>query len=181
MLTVITGPMFAGKTSALISRGISHVIAEDTVIAFRPSNDIRYEMEYICTHDGSKFAAYTIDKKNVSECYKYIKKYIPNVVLFDEAQFFDKDNLLKVIYDCASSINVIVAGLAQNAYGEPFGAMPELLAFADNIVCLKAVCSRCKKTDSATRTFSKIKLKNTIVVGGAEIYEPRCFDCWSNK
>jgi thymidine kinase len=76
--------------------------------------------------------------------------------------------------------HVIVAGLPQDSYGKPFGAMPTILAMADNIVCLKAVCSKCKKINSATRTYRKIQDKAQVVVGGIDMFEPRCFECWSN-
>ena len=180
MITVITGPMFAGKSSALISRGISHVIAGDGVIAFKPVTDDRYDLENITTHVGGKFLAYSMSTNNFWEDANETFSKYPlgdsidvNVILIDEAQFFKPSEILLCVSEWNEWAHVIVAGLAQNCYGKPFGAMPELLAIADNIVCLKAVCSKCKKVNSATRTFSKIKLKEEIRVGGTDIYEAR--------
>ena len=182
MLTVITGPMFAGKSSALISKGISHIIAGDCVVAFKPSIDDRYDTENITTHYGDKFSAYVVNSDSFfNEAYECFKKYDRDmdVILIDEAQFFNRVQILRCINEWIEWSHVIVAGLAQDSSGRPFGAMPDILALADNIICLKAVCSRCKKVNSATRTFSKIKLKSKIVVGGSDIYEPRCFGCWN--
>lgn len=185
MLTVITGPMFSGKSSALISKATSHVIAGDTVIAFKPRSDDRYDLENIVTHYGERFTAYPIDTDNVvTETYKVFSRYSkdnihPDVILFDEAQFFNKDQMLATAKDCIEWAHVIVAGLAQDSFGKPFGAMPELLSFADNIVCLRAVCSKCKKVNAATRTYRKTNSNEQVAVGGIDMYEPRCFRCWN--
>jgi len=180
MLTVITGPMFSGKSSTLISKAISHVIAGDIVVAFKPNTDNRYTENNIATHYGDKFPAFAVGtNKIIEECYGNLKgKPTPNVILIDEAQFFEKEGLIALVHDFVCWSHVIIAGLAQDSYGKPFGAMPELLSFADNIVCLKAVCSKCKKVNSATRTYRKTKDKTQVVVGGIDSFEPRCFECW---
>lgn len=184
MLTVITGPMFSGKSSALISRGVSHVIAGDGVIAFKPVIDDRYDLDNIVTHRGNKFLAYTISTDNLwDEANEIFSKYPlgdldVNVLLIDEAQFFKKSEILMAVNEWNEWAHIIIAGLAQDSYGKPFGAMPELLAFADNIVCLKAVCSKCKTVSAATRTYRKTKDKSQVVVGGIDSFEPRCFECW---
>ena len=98
--------------------------------------------------------------------------------MIDEAQFFKRSEILTCITEWEEWAHVIVAGLAQDSFGKPFGAMPEILAVADNIVCLKAVCSKCKKINSATRTYRKVKSNEQIVVGGIDSFEPRCFECW---
>ncbi len=184
MLTVITGPMFAGKSSALISRGISHVIAGDGVIAFKPSIDNRYDLNNITTHIGGKFLAYAVSVNDLfDEANKVFAKYPlgdidVSVILIDEAQFFNKEEILLCVNEWTEWAHIIVAGLAQDSYGKPFGAMPGLLAYADNIICLKAVCSKCKTVSSATRTYRKTKDKSQVVVGGIDAFEPRCFECW---
>lgn len=183
MLTVITGPMFSGKSSALISKGISHVIAGDTVVAFKPKSDDRYSTENITTHHGDKFSAYPVELDNFwEEANKFFEKYNEdiNVIIIDEAQFFDKEEIMLCVNEWTEWAHVIVAGLAQDSYGKPFGAMPYLLAYADNIICLKAVCSKCKQVNSATRTYRKTKDKSQVVVGGIDSFEPRCFRCWDN-
>jgi len=174
--------MFSGKSSALISKAMSHIVAGDIVIAFKPKIDDRYSKSDITTHYGDKFSAYAVDSNSFfNEAYKCFKKYDRdiNVILIDEAQFFNKVQILRCIDEWSEWSHIIVAGLSQDSYGKPFGAMPELLALADNIVCLKAVCSRCKKINSATRTYRKTKDKGQVVVGGIDAFEPRCFECWN--
>lgn len=184
MLTVITGPMFAGKSSTLISKGISHVVAGAGVIAFKPANDDRYDLDNITTHVGGKFLAYPVPINNLFDAANDVfSKYPPgdldiSVILIDEAQFFKPSEILLCITEWNEWAHIIVAGLAQDSYGKPFGAMPEILAAADNIVCLKAVCSKCKKVNSATRTYRKTKDTSQVVVGGIDLFEPRCFGCW---
>lgn len=184
MLTVITGPMFAGKSSALISKGVSHVIAGDGVIAFKPTSDDRYDLNNITTHHGDKFLAYAVPANNLwDEANKVFSKYPlgdidVSVILIDEAQFFKKSEILMATNEWIEWAHLVVAGLAQDSFGKPFGAMPELLSMADNIICLKAVCSKCKKVNSATRTYRKTKDTSQVVVGGIDSFEPRCFGCW---
>lgn len=179
MLTVITGPMYAGKTSALISKAIAHVIAGRLVIGFKPSNDERYDKENIVSHAGYKFPAIRLDIKNPTEAFKYLSKW--DVFVFDEVQFFDAYGFEQLItqFLYGEEKIIIVSGLSQDSDGKPFGAMPTLLYMADEIVHLKAVCSKCKKINLATRTYRKDKNnKKQVLVGGAELYEARCFSCW---
>ena len=182
MLTVITGPMFAGKTSRLIALARSHVIAGKDVIGFKPSNDSRYVGDSIITHDTQKFPAFVIDKNKPEECFSKIGCVGENadVVVFDEAQFFDKHKFSAMIRKmvCRWGYDVIISGLSMDSSGQPFGAMPYLLEVADEIISLKGVCSKCKSINMATRTYRKDGSTEQIVVGGADKYEPRCFTCW---
>jgi len=86
--------------------------------------------------------------------------------------------LLEVDFLLSTGKSVICAGLAQDAFGKPFGPMPLLLSRADNIIHLTAVCAKCKGIGKATRTFRRGESKEQTVVGGAELYEPRCYECW---
>ncbi len=185
MLTVITGPMFSGKSSALISRGTSHVIAGNGVMAFKPANDDRYDVNNIVSHFGSKFFAHAVSISELwDDANDIFSKYHGldiNVILIDEAQFFEKSEILMAVNEWDEWAHVIIAGLSQDSFGKPFGAMPELLSIADDIVCLRAVCSKCKKVNAATRTYRKIENNEQVAVGGIDMYEPRCFECWSNK
>ena len=183
MLTVITGPMYSGKSSALISRAISHAIADDFVIAFKPAIDKRYDEINISTHDNRTFPSYPVNLDCFMRCNEVVDNLTiqgkrPNVILFDEVQFFNKEDILSLIEEFMTFSHVIVAGLKEDANGKPFGAMPEILCMADDIICLKAVCSKCKKINSATRTHAKKKINGQILVGGIDIYEPRCLECW---
>lgn len=182
MLTVITGPMFSGKSSRLITMGMANSIAGRKVLGFKPSNDTRYGRD-IVSHNGVSFPAISINKDNPYKCIEYIKEEKPDVVLFDEVQFFDIEKFTSLILYIAivNRYDVVCSGLTQDYMGNPFGATPNILAMADDIICLRAVCSKCKKLDTATRTYRKTKDKEQVVVGGSNMYEPRCFDCWSES
>lgn len=180
MLTVISGPMFSGKTSRLISMIKANIIAKNEVEVFKPSNDSRYGLEYISTHDGVEIKAEILDVNRPLESY-YIDDWFPTkaVVFFEECQFFKPDDFVLLVKRImAEKRNVICAGLPNDFKGEPFGAMPQLMAMADEVISLKAVCSKCKEIGMATRTFRKTKDTEQTVVGGAEMYEPRCYGCW---
>lgn len=188
MLTVISGPMYAGKSTALISKCISHVIAGQDVLAFSPSIDNRYDSKNIVTHDGRKFPSIKVKTDNPEDILlswnKFSKEMLNiKVLAFDECQFFEPKMFIElvnyVLHELDGDIEVICAGLSQDSFGEPFGAMPHLLSIADSIVHLKAVCSVCKGINKATRTFRKTEGKDQIAVGGVESYEARCFKCWS--
>jgi thymidine kinase len=186
MLTVVTGPMFAGKTSKLISMCLSNVVAGNRVVVFKPTNDNRYDGSSIVSHNLDKFASVSIGYNTPKDVFKVIddmadKAMWADVVFFDEVQFFSSEiiEVVEYILSMRSIKEVVCGGLAQDTFGKPFGSMPHLLSIADNIIMLKAVCSFCKKIDMASRTFRKIKTKEQVVVGGADLYQAACFNCWS--
>jgi thymidine kinase len=183
MLTVITGCMFAGKSSRLISLCTSHVIAGDSVVVFKPAIDNRYDTKFVVSHNLDKFACTPI---GIDLSYRVITENIQgkDVVCFDEAQFFQPNQFMEVLdilFAAKHVKRIICAGLASDANGMCFGAMPELLAMADEIISLRAVCSKCKKIDAASKTYCKKKLESQISVGGSEMYEARCRRCWSDE
>ena len=182
MLTVIHGPMFAGKSTRLVSLARANIIAGRDVVGFKPSNDNRHPGENISTHDEIQFPAFVINKNKPQECFDSIRSagHKVDVLIFDEAQFFTKEPMEALIKRavCNWGYDVIVAGLSMDSEGRPFGAMPYLLAVADEIISLKAVCVKCKSINMATRTFRKDGTTEQVAVGGAEMYEPRCFTCW---
>jgi thymidine kinase len=105
----------------------------------------------------------------------------PDVIAIDEAQFFDASQLITTIetFLYVDGLTVIVSGLSQDSDGKPFGAMPHLLAIADDIIHLKSVCAKSKKIGAATRTYRKDQTNtNQVAVGGAEMYEPRSYEAW---
>ena len=178
MLTVINGPMFSGKTSRLISLCAANVIAGNSVTVFKPSKDDRYELNNIVSHSLEKFAAYPIN--NAKDAYPILERRDgSDIICFDEAQFFD-EGLIDVVTSFYGTLTkeIICAGLSQDSNGKPFGSMPYLLAVADNIINLRAVCSRCRSVDEATRTFRKIHNNEQVLVGGIDKYEANCFQCW---
>ncbi len=184
MLTVFTGPMFSGKTSGLISRAMSHVIAGDFVIAFKPTIDNRYDNTKITTHDKKSFPSYPVHPDNAFiECNEILMRLLGygqkvDVIAFDEAQFFRSEDMISLVEEYMTWSHVIVAGLKEDSKGATFGAMPQLLCMADDIICLKAVCAKCKKINAASRTYAKKEISGQILVGGIDVYEPRCLRCW---
>lgn len=178
-LEVITGPMFSGKSSELIRRVRVARIAEQRVVIFKHSLDSRYSKNYIQTHIGEKMES--IPVSNVNEILNKLKGVEFDLVAIDEVQFFG-DELINL---CKELINrkykVIVAGLDTDFRGEPFGPVPELLAIADSITKLYAVCNKCKGKANMTQRFINGKTAKysdpIILVGAKESYEARCRNC----
>lgn len=182
MLTVITGPMFAGKTSTLIALIEAHKIAGQKVLAFKPHRDDRYNENAYVTHDGQELAVQSVE--SLDEVFIEVFGNNPNVdvVCFDEGQFFNPADLIKTVEMLTKhDYSVVVAGLAQDSFGKPFGAMPQVMAMADRLIPLSAVCVKCKSIGAATRTHRKCDSTEQVVVGGKDIYEPRCFRCWREE
>lgn len=174
-LEVITGPMFAGKSEELIRRVKTLSYTKMKIIAFKPAIDDRYDKTAIASHDGTKYEAYAI--KNAQSILELVKQDT-QVVAIDEIQFFDM-SIVKICEELADrGIRVIAAGLDLDFKGEPFGPMPELLARAEFVTKLSAVCTVCGC--AATRTQRLIDGKPAdfndpiIKVGAKENYEARC-------
>lgn len=174
-IEVITGPMFAGKSEELIRRIKTLSYTKMKIVAFKPAIDNRYDKTAIASHDGEKYEAYAIkDAKSIID----LVKPDTQVVAIDEVQFFSED----IVSICESladrGIRVIVAGLDMDFRGEPFGPMPQLLARAEIVTKLTAVCTCCGC--AATRTQRLIdgkpaKYNDPIIqVGAKESYEARC-------
>ena len=186
MLTVITGPMFSGKTSRLISLIDSNIIADLGTLIFKPSNDTRYDVtNTIRTHTGRFSPAMSVNKDKPMQILNCLltcedEQFSVDDVAIDEVQFFNKNGICQLVNHLLfiEKKHVIVAGLPNDFEGCAFGGMPVLMSMADEIISLKAVCAKCKKINGATRTFRKTKDTTQTVVGGADIYEPRCFECW---
>lgn len=178
-IEVVCGPMFAGKTEELIRRIKRLEFANQSVLVFKPSLDNRYNSKNeIVSHDLSKKPSIIINES--SEIFKYIDDSIDAVVI-DEAQFFDK-GIVSVVEKLADQkIRVICGGLDRDFRGEPFGPMPQLLAIAEFVTKLTAICV--VSGEPATRTQRLINGKpahyndELILVGASESYEPRSRSC----
>lgn len=174
-IEVICGSMFSGKSEELIRRVRRVQIARKKVQIFKPLLDNRYHVQYIYSHNGSKLKATCIE--NPEEILKLVKHDI-EVIAIDEAQFFD-DRIIEVCQILANQgKRVIVAGLDQDFRGEPFGPIPALLAIAEYVDKLQAICMVCGRP--ATRTQRLVNGKPadyndpTILIGAKESYEARC-------
>ena len=180
-IEVITGCMFAGKTEELIRRINRIKYAKKDVLVFKPNIDNRYSEKEVVSHNLKKVDSIpVIDSKEIKE---YISKLnnLPYAICIDEAQFFDK-GLIDLIEDLADKgVRVIVAGLDLDFRGEPFGIMPDILARAEEITKLHAICQVCG--DIASRTQRIINGKPAkyddpiILVSAKEKYEARCRSC----
>ena len=171
-IEVICGPMFSGKTEALIQRLRRAVIARQRVQAFKPSIDRRYHETRITSH-----GAQSLDAMAVNGASELESRVEPDtqVVGVDEAQFFGP-LMVPVAQRLADrGVRVVIAGLDQDYRGEPFDPIPQLLAIAETITKLPAVCVRCG--GNGTRSHRKSGGVATVEVGGADAYEALCRAC----
>lgn len=170
-IEVICGSMFSGKTEELIRRlkrvEIAHLKAE----IFKPTVDKRYDEKKIVSHDKNRILSTPIDN---SQNILLLAQDV-DVVGIDEAQFFD-DQITSVCEALAlKGTRVIVAGLDMDYQGKPFGQMPNLLAIADYITKLHAICVVCGNI--ANVSYRKVKTGGQVLLGEKDIYEPRCRVC----
>ncbi len=172
VIEVICGSMFSGKTEELIRRLKRVKIANQKVEIFKPKIDVRYDELYIVSHDENAIQSTPIENSQTillysTEC---------DVVGIDEAQFFD-DQLPDVCDQLAlRGIRVIVAGLDMDYLGKPFGQMPNLLAKADYITKLHAICVKCGHI--ANYSYRKVAEGSQVLLGEKDRYEPRCRKCY---
>jgi thymidine kinase len=174
-LEVITGSMFCGKTDELIRRLRRATIARQKVQVFKPAIDNRYAVEKVKSHAGSEFEALPID--SAADIIKNLRSDT-TVVAIDEAQFFDPE-IIPIAQQLADrGLRVIVAGLDTDFRGEPFGPMPELMAKAEVVDKLHAICMVCGEPASRTQRLVNGRPANyedpVVIVGASELYEARC-------
>lgn len=183
-LSVICGPMFSGKSRELIRLVHIAEIAGQRTAIFKPSIDTRYSHKDISSHDGIRRQAHCI--VTAREILSILGQHgpLPEVVAIDEGQFFDRGLPDVCLWLVDRGRRVVVAGLDRNFRGEPFGSMPDLLACADEVLKLRAVCMRCK--DPRVTAVLPQRLIDgepapydspEVMVGGAEYYEARCLNC----
>ena len=177
-IEVICGSMFAGKTEELIRRITRIRLAKKEVVVFKPVIDDRYAKIEVVSHSQRKVKSIPIN--NSSEIFANLTS-LPYAVAIDEAQFFD-EGLINVIEKLANmGVRVIVAGLDLDFRGEPFGIMPFILARAEYVTKLHAICQVCG--EPATRTQRLIDNKpafyedQIILVSAQDKYEARCRHC----
>jgi thymidine kinase len=170
-IEVICGSMFSGKTEELIRRLKRVKIANLKVEIFKPAVDTRYDDTHIVSHDTNLIHSTPVDS---SQTILLLAQDV-DVVGIDEAQFFDAEigNVCETL--ALKGIRVIVAGLDMDYRGNPFGQMPNLLAKADYITKLHAICVKCGNI--ANISYRKIAEGPQVVLGEMDIYEPRCRIC----
>ena len=171
-IEVICGSMFSGKTEELIRRLKRAKIANQKVEIFKPSIDTRYHEQQIVSHDENAIQSTPIDN---SQTILLMANEV-DVVGIDEAQFFD-DQLPEVCDQLAfRGTRVIVAGLDMDFTAKPFGQMPYLLAKAEYITKLHAICVKCGNI--ANYSYRKAPAKGQLLLGEKDLYEPRCRKCY---
>lgn len=174
-MEVITGPMFCGKTDEMIRRLRRATIAQQNVLVFKPGFDVRYEKEKVMSHAGNEFDAIPID--STSEIFQRMSEDV-TVVAIDEAQFFDEDIVPVCQRLVDQGLRVIVAGLDMDFRGEPFGHMPTLLAQAEEVDKLYAICMECGGPGTRTQRLVDGEPADyddpVVIVGASEMYEARC-------
>jgi thymidine kinase len=164
--------MFSGKTEELIRRLRRAQIANLKVEIYKPAIDKRYNEQQIVSHNSMSLLSTPVDNSQSI----LLLSSEAEVVGIDEAQFFD-DELVDVCNILANKgIRVIVAGLDMNFKGSPFGPMPKLLAIAEYITKVHAICVRCG--DIAQYSFRKNANENLVLIGEKDLYEPLCRACY---
>ena len=172
---VICGSMFSGKSEELIRRVRRTQFAKQKILVFKPKIDNRYSEEEVVSHNGTSVMAKPIASS--TDIFQYLSPDI-DVIAIDEVQFFDNEVVNVIQHLADSGHRVIAAGLDQDFRGEPFGQMPALMAIAESVTKLQAVCAVCGSPASRTQRLingSPASYDDPIIlVGASEAYEPRC-------
>ncbi|MCJ0742735.1 thymidine kinase [Pedobacter montanisoli] len=173
-IEVICGSMFSGKTEELIRRLKRAQIAKLNVEIFKPKTDTRYDETAVVSHDLNSIQSTPIE----SSAAILLLGTNTQVVGIDEAQFFD-DELPEVCNKLAlKGIRVIVAGLDMDFQGKPFGPMPNLMAIAEHVTKVNAVCMQCGSP--AVYSYRTVASEAKVLLGEKDSYEPRCRACYHN-
>ena len=172
-IELICGSMFSGKTEELIRRMKRAVFANQKVAIFKPMIDVRYSETDVVSHDSHKISSHPISDPR--EMLKYSDDI--QVIGIDEAQFFDM-SIIDVVQTLADrGVRVIIAGLDMDFQGKPFGPIPALMAVAEDVQKVHAICVRCGSPAQHSHRLSKSG--DLVVLGEKDIYEPLCRHCFN--
>jgi thymidine kinase len=171
-IEVICGSMFSGKTEELIRRINRAIIAQQEVKIFKPAIDVRYDYSKIVSHDKNAVNSFPINHSSeilerVGEC---------KVVAIDEAQFFDNELTNICVKLANEGCRVIVSGLDMDYLGKPFGQMPDLMAVAEYVTKLHAICVQCGEV--AMYSYRLALSEKQVLLGEKNEYEARCRKCF---
>jgi thymidine kinase len=173
-IEVITGSMFSGKTEELIRRLKRARIANQKVEIFKPKIDTRYSVFEVISHDENAIPSIPVESSKEID----LLAAEAEVIGIDEAQFFDS-NLPRLCNELANQgKRVIVAGLDMDFLGKPFGPVPDLMAIAEYVTKVHAICVRCGNL--AQYTHRKTQQQQRVLIGELDIYEPLCRKCFHN-
>jgi len=172
VIEVIAGSMFSGKTEELIRRLKRANIARQKVEIFKPVIDTRYSKTEVVSHDENSIQSTPVgNSSNI-----LLMSGNVDVIGIDEAQFFDK-GLVEVVVKLANmGIRVIIAGLDMDFKGEPFGPIPDLMAVADHVTKVHAICVKCGNVAQFSHRLSD--KEQIVLLGEKNVYEPLCRGCF---
>ena len=180
MLTVVTGPMFAEKSTTLY-RYVSRALrAKKRVDAVVPVADTRSKGQVV-THSGLNLGTLGITPRTAvssAHLYRAMPSPVPDLMVIEEAQFFDLELPLWVGKIVEQGVHVFAAGLDLTSEGMPFGPMGQLMCIANRVEKLTAICA-CGA--EATRTMCRVKKDGAVLVGGSGEYVPVCLPCWVKR
>ena len=171
-IEVVCGSMFSGKTEELIRRLKRARIAKQKVEIFKPAIDTRYDDDDVVSHDSNTVSSTAVE--NASQILFYADEF--DVVAIDEAQFFGNDLVDVCNKLAAKGKRVIVAGLDMDYLGKPFGPIPALMASAEYVTKVHAICMKCGSL--ASYSHRTIKDDKLVVLGETDSYEPLCRACF---
>lgn len=172
-IEVICGSMFSGKTEELIRRLKRAQFANQKIAIFKPTIDVRYSEENVVSHDLHSIRSTPI--RTPQEMYNIPEDV--KVVGIDEAQFFDL-SIIEVVQNLANKgVRVIIAGLDTDYLGKPFGPMPGLMAIAEDVQKVHAICVKCGSLANHSHRLSTNK--DLVVLGEKDVYEPLCRECYN--
>ncbi len=173
-IEVICGSMFSGKTEELLRRLNRARIAKQKIEIFKPKIDVRYSEADVVSHDENAILSTPVD--SALNILLYVNDDV-DVVGIDEAQFFD-NTLVEVCNQLANrGIRVIVAGLDMDFMGKPFGHMPYLMAIAEYVTKVHAICMSCGSL--AQYSHRKVQSEKLVLLGETNEYEPLCRECYN--
>jgi thymidine kinase len=172
-IEVIAGPMFSGKTEELIRRMRRADIARLKTQLFKHDTDVRYSREHVVSHSQWQLPSQTV--RNASDIVHSLHPSV-RVVGIDEAQFFDETLVDIAISSANQGLRVIIAGLDLDYRGQPFGPMPQLLAVANEVMKINAICMQCGEPAHFSQRL--LPSSDHVLVGAADAYEARCRRCF---
>jgi thymidine kinase len=175
-IEVITGPMFSGKSEELIRRLRRATFAKQRIQCFKPNIDNRYNVTDIASHSKLTFSAKTVQTTGELKTIAGICLNNFDVIGIDEAQFFGDELISFSIELARAGKRVIIAGLDTTFAGEPFHPIPELMAIADEVIKLSAVCVKCGEPAIHSQRLSTDTSR--VLVGADTLYEARCRQCF---
>ena len=171
-IQVITGCMFAGKTTELLNRIKK---TNKTYLLIKPKKDIRNLGNRLTTHDGVNAQALTVDR--VSDIFNQLENI--EIVAIDEAQFFDDSIIEDINYLVSNNIKLIIAGLDRDYLHQSFGPMQKIMEISNSVSRLKAICNQCG--DDAYYSHRLHNSNTQVLIGDSDQYEALCKTCFTKK